>query len=89
MIESLLSSDWGNFFAEEWSKRRNMIKCALVGALKDVGVLNQETDTQYGASLTTIIGLKVDTITKYMSDKHMKPYSSWLKDYIEDSPDEQ
>ena len=88
MVDALLSSQWGNFFANEWSKRDNMIKCALVGALKDVGVLKPETYTRYGESLTTIIGLKVETITKYMSDANMKPYSLWLKDYIEDSPEE-
>ncbi len=89
MVEALLSSEWGTFFAEEWGKRPKMIKCALVGALKDAGVLTTETYTQYGASLANNIELKVETITKYMSDERMKPYSSWLKDYIEDSPDEQ
>lgn len=89
MVEALLSSEWGTFFAEEWGKRPKMIKCALVGALKDAGVLTTETYTQYGASLANNIELKVETITKYMSDERMKPYSPWLKDYIEDSPDEQ
>jgi hypothetical protein len=88
MIEDLMNTNYGAFFANQWGSRHNMYKCGLVGALKDVSVIKSRKKTEIGKKLKDFLNLNINTIADYMAEDRLKPYVNWLKDYIDSSLEE-
>ena len=86
-VDSLMKSEWSEMIAEDWkiADKRLEVKCRIVGALKDAGVLK-------GSYLAIARGMgdmqkKVDTLAKYMGQGKEQPYFDWIKDYVKTPKD--
>jgi hypothetical protein len=81
MVDELMRSDFGYDIAQRWKKKYNIIKYSLIGALKDVGVL----DGTYIKIAEIIDNSSMDkkSIADYMGSKGEKnDLKKWLKYYL-------
>ena len=81
-LDDLLRSEWRDAIADEWQKpeKRLSLRCAIIGALKDVGVIKGS----YRA-ISMSINLKdeqIDTLAKYMGYGKNLPFFEWIDSYV-------
>lgn len=81
LIDDLLETEWGNIIINDWGNKSNMIKCGLVGALKEIGVLKIKSKKQL-APLLNIDGVNNESVADYMGRQKLRPYYSWLRNYV-------
>lgn len=83
MVEELMKSDHGRQIAENWAvrERRAMMKCWLVGALKDVQVLSGSYN-KVAKLIDVGKDLPAASLAKYMGEGKKQPFFEWLKDYV-------
>lgn len=81
-VDDLMKSECKNGIAEKWKnpKRRLMLKCAILGTLKDVGILKGS----YRAIALLICDRKeqAETLAKYMGYGKKLPCFEWIADYV-------
>ena len=86
-VDSLMKSEWSEMIAEDWkiADKRLEVKCRIVGALKDAGVLKGS----YLAIARSMGDMqkKVDTLAKYMGQGKEQPYFDWIKNYVKTPKD--
>lgn len=82
LVEALMKSDYAKDIATEWTKvgKRLQIKCAFVGALKDVGVLTGSYNSI--APKLGVTDIDAASLAKYMGYGKKKSYYEWLKLYV-------
>ena len=81
-LNDLLRSEWRDAIADDWQKpeKRLSLKCSIIGALKDVGIINGS----YRA-IAMSMNLKdeqIDTLAKYMGYGKNLPFFEWIDSYV-------
>ena len=82
-VESLMKSKYRDGIAKDWSHRgrdkKELVKCCVVGCLKDAGVLKGS----YDAIAREIYGEEdFRTYGKYLGRGKKQPYADWIEDYV-------
>lgn len=81
-VEALMHSEWGEQIARDWSvkEKRLTLKCMIVGALKDAGVLKGSYNQI--AKLLDLDGENPATLAKYLGMGKKQGYAEWIMDYV-------
>lgn len=81
-VEQLMASCWRDLIAREWDskERRLMLKCMIIGLLKDAGVVKGSYNSI--ARLLGMDGENPATLAKYMGMGKQQPYAEWVTDYL-------
>ena len=81
MVDALLESEWKDTVAEAWEDKgkRETLKCYIVGALKDAGVIKGKYD-----AIAKRMGYEEDyrTYSRYLGRGKQQPYYDWIYDYV-------
>ena len=82
LVEALMESEWKDLIADEWSekKKRIILRCQIVGVLKDAGVLRGNY-----TKLAKAIGfenIKPESAAKYMGMGKQLDCEEWIKTYV-------
>lgn len=82
LMEDLMASEYGTEIAKDWTDpgKRTQVKCALVGALIDAGVLKSSYNAL--APELGISEIAVASLAKYMGYGKKQPYYDWLMEYV-------
>lgn len=82
LVEHLMRSNYAKDIATEWAKegKRLQVRCAFVGALKDVGVLAGSYNSI--ALKLGVNDIDAASVAKYMGYGKKKSYYEWLKLYV-------
>lgn len=82
LVEALMKSDYGTDIANDWTdeSKRLQVKFAIIGVLKDAGVINSSYNAL--ASKFNISNIDTATLAKYMGYCKKKSYYKWLKNYV-------
>lgn len=81
-LTDLMHSEWRDAIADEWMKsdRHLMIICAMIGALREAGVIKCRYRS---VALKLKLGqVKVDTMERYMGEGKKQPYFEWICNYV-------
>lgn len=87
MVDDLMS-EYGQYIASEWERPQKslIVKMALVGSLRDAGVLNKKSYHYFVESIfhgrNSIEGKPIETLAKYMGYGKKECYFEWLEDYV-------
>ena len=82
LVEALMESEWKYLIADEWSeKKRLMLKCKIIGLLKDAGVLRGNYN-QLSKVLPEKEGKKAASLAEYMGKGKKEPYADWIIAYV-------
>ena len=82
LVEALMESEWKDLIADEWSvKKRLMLKCKIIGLLKDAGVLRGNYN-QLSKVLPEKEGKKAASLAEYMGKGKKEPYADWIIAYV-------
>lgn len=82
LVEALMESEWKDLIADEWSvKKRLMLKCKIIGLLKDAGVLRGNYN-QLSKVLPEKEGKKAASLAEYMGKGKKEPYADWITAYV-------
>ena len=83
LVEALMESEWKDLIADEWSekKKRLMLKCKIIGVLKDAGVLRGSYN-QLSKVLPDKGGKKAASLAEYMGKGKHEPYADWITAYV-------
>ena len=83
LVEALMESEWKELIADEWSvkKKRLMLKCKIIGVLKDAGVLRGSYN-QLSKVLPDKGGKKAASLAEYMGKGKHEPYADWITAYV-------
>ena len=83
MMAALMKSDYGKDIATEWAdpNKRIQVKCKLVGALKDAGVIKGSYNSL--APRLDIDEVESASLAKYMGEGKKQSYFEWLKEYAQ------
>ena len=83
LLKDLMQSDWGDRIIQEWQKesKRTKLKCMIIGAIKDAGVLNATYQTiaermEMGSELPD------STLAQYMGYGKDQPFFDWICEYV-------
>lgn len=81
-VEALLHSEWGEQIARDWAvkDKRLTLKCMLIGALKDAGVLRGSYNQI--AKLLDMDGENPATLAKYLGMGKKQPFAEWVVGYV-------
>ena len=81
-VEGLMHSEWGEHIAREWAvkEKRLTLKCMIIGALKDAGVLKGSYNQI--AKLLDLDGENPATLAKYLGMGKKQPYAEWIEQYV-------
>ena len=81
MMSALMKSEYGRDIAAEWAdpNKRIQVKCKLVGALKDAGVIQGSYNSL--APRLDIDEVESASLAKYMGEGKKQSYFEWLKEY--------
>ncbi len=79
-VSALMTSEWRDHIAQEWSvnDKRQMLKCMIIGVLKDAGVLK----CSYNFLARQIDPDNASTLAKYMGMGKRQPYADWIMEYV-------
>jgi hypothetical protein len=90
MIDDLLKSEWGPMIGQNWQKTFREEKYALVGVLRDCGIITEGKKKDLVAKLkgSEDVVSKV-SIDRYMIRKDLKRYLDWMIDYVNSTPFEE
>ncbi len=79
-VGALMTSEWRDQIAQEWSvnDKRQMLKCMIIGVLKDAGVLK----CSYNFLARQIDPENASTLAKYMGMGKRQPYADWIMEYV-------
>ena len=90
MIDDLLKSEWGPLIGQNWKKTFREKKYALVGVLRDCGVITKRKKKDIVAKLKGLEDIiSKDSIDRYMIRKDLKLYLDWMSDYVNSTPFEE
>ena len=83
LVEALMESEWKDLIADEWSvkNKRLMLKCKIIGVLKDAGVLRGSYN-QLSKVLPYKGGKKAASLAEYMGKGKKEPYADWIIAYV-------
>jgi hypothetical protein len=83
LVEALMESEWKDLIADEWSvkNKRLMLKCKIIGVLKDAGVLRGSYN-QLSKVLPDKGGKKAASLAEYMGKGKHEPYADWIIAYV-------
>lgn len=83
MMVALMKSEYGKDIATEWAdpNKRIQVKCKLVGALKDAGVIKGSYNSL--APRLDIDEIESASLAKYMGEGKKQSYFEWLKEYTQ------
>jgi hypothetical protein len=83
LVEALMESEWKDLIADEWSvkNKRLMLKCKIIGVLKDAGVLRGNYN-QLSKVLPDKGGKKAASLAEYMGKGKHEPYADWITAYV-------
>ena len=83
LVEALMESEWKDLIADEWSvkDKRLMLKCKIIGVLKDAGVLRGNYN-QLSKVLPDKEGKKAASLAEYMGKGKKEPYADWIIAYV-------
>ena len=83
LVEALMESEWKELIADEWSvkNKRLMLKCKIIGVLKDAGVLRGNYN-QLSKVLPDKGGKKAASLAEYMGKGKHEPYADWITAYV-------
>ena len=82
LVEALMESEWKDLIADEWSvKKRLMLKCKIIGLLKDAGVLRGNYN-QLSKVLPDKEDKKAASLAEYMGKGKKEPYADWIIAYV-------
>lgn len=83
LVEALMESEWKELIADEWSvkNKRLMLKCKIIGVLKDAGVLRGSYN-QLSKVLPDKGGKKAASLAEYMGKGKNEPYADWITAYV-------
>lgn len=81
-VDALMSSEWRELIAQEWDskERRLMLKCMVIGVLKDAGVLRGSYNSI--ARLLDMDDENPATLAKYMGLGKKQPFAEWITQYV-------
>ena len=81
-VDALMSSEWRELIAQEWDskERRLMLKCMVIGVLKDAGVLRGSYNSI--ARLLDMDDENPATLAKYMGLGKKQPFAEWIIQYV-------
>ena len=79
-VDALMHSEWGEQIARDWAikDKRQTIKCMIIGALKDAGVLKGS----YNFIANQLDKENAATLAKYMGQGKKQPYAEWVHSHI-------
>lgn len=82
LMVDLMASEYGTEIAKDWAdpEKRTQVKCAIVGALIDTGVLKSSYNAL--APELDISEIAVASLAKYMGYGKKQPYYDWLREYV-------
>lgn len=82
IIDGLMDSKWGLLIAQDWEQKekRMMLKCMIVGLLKDNGVIKGSYNQI--AKLLEMEGENPSTLAKYMGMGKKQPFAEWVENYV-------
>ena len=83
LVGALMESEWKDLIADEWSvkDKRLMLKCKIIGVLKDAGVLRGSYN-QLSKVLPDKGGKKAASLAEYMGKGKHEPYADWITAYV-------
>ena len=81
-VEALMASAWRDPIAKDWSvkDKRLTLKCMIIGALKDSGVLRGSYNSI--AKLLDMDDENPATLAKYMGLGKKQGFAQWIEDYV-------
>ena len=81
-VDALMASHWRDHIAREWSvkDKRLTLKCMIIGALKDAGVLKGSYN--FVARQLDMDDENPATLAKYMGLGKKQPFAEWIEDYV-------
>jgi hypothetical protein len=77
-----MHSEWRDLIAREWDSkdRRLMLKCMIVGLLRDVDVVRGSYNSI--ARRLDMDGENPATLAKYMGAGKKQPFAEWVEEYV-------
>lgn len=81
-VDALMASSWGEQIARDWEfkEKRLMLKCMIIGVLKDMGVLKGSYNLV--ARQLDMEGENPATLAKYMGLGKKQPFAEWIENYV-------
>ena len=82
-LGDLMKSEWGHVILLEWenARRRPKLKCKIIGAMKDAGLLKSDYQT-IAEKIDMGNELPAETHANYMGYGKAQPYFEWICDYV-------
>ena len=82
-LDDLMKSEWGQGILQEWgnARRRPKLKCKIIGAMKDAGILKSDYQT-IAEKIDMGNELPAETHANYMGYGKAQPYFDWICDYV-------
>ena len=82
LVDGLMHSEWRDLIAREWDSkdRRLMLKCMIVGLLKDMDVVRGSYNSI--ARRLDMDGENPATLAKYMGAGKKQPFAEWVEEYV-------
>ena len=81
-----LMAEYGEAFAKEWevAKKRTKLKCMVIGAMKDAGILRGGYQT-IAEMMELDTNLPDTSLANYLGMGKKMPFFEWICDYVEQS----
>lgn len=81
-VDALMASEWREQIARDWAvkERRLMLKCMIIGALKDADVVKGSYNAI--AKLLDMEGENTATLAKYIGMGKKQPFAEWIARYV-------
>ena len=82
-LGDLMKSEWGHVILLEWenSRKRPKLKCKMIGAIKDAGILKSDYQT-IAEKMDMGNNLPAKTNAEYMGYGKAQPYFEWICDNV-------
>ena len=82
-LGNLMRSEWGHVILLEWEnvRKRPKLKCKIIGAIKDAGILKSDYQT-IAEKMDMGNNLPAETHANYMGYGKAQPYFEWICDYV-------
>ena len=82
-LGDLMKSEWGHVILLEWenSRKRPKLKCKMIGAIKDAGILKSDYQT-IAEKMDMGNNLPAKTHAEYMGYGKAQPYFEWICDNV-------
>ena len=82
-LDDLIKSEWGHVILQEWehARKRSKLKCKIIGAMKDAGILKSDYQT-VAEKIDMGNELPATTHAEYMGYGKAQPYFEWICDYV-------